>query len=446
LPEKIEKDVPLDDQRARNTLKAGSATDLLWLDITVSTSADQYAVAPGELVRTWKEGDRNFFRYADEHPGMYPPFAVASARYKRVTEKVAIGNPVHPVTVDIFYHPGHGANISRFVTAYKNGLRDFSRAYGDYPLNAIRLAETSLYSPREVSTTSMDTYPEYNSWNAAFTDPNQFDYLYFVTSRLVSQQWWRFQVTPNATTGSLVIPEGLATYDALWMAEQRYGKENMRNILLDQIGFYLFVRTRAEEPEHTLMHANQSWLWSGKAGVVLYGLRDLIGDSTMNIALKEFKDKYAFRSSAYPGSNNLYDCLNDHVPDSLRYYMDDTWNKVTFYDNKITSATAHRADNDSLWEVKLTFSVDKIHLDDKRAEEHVRNMNDFIDIGIFAKAGKDSAGLTRSKPLMLQKMRLKAGAHTLTFIVRGEPETAGIDPLNKLIDRAPNDNIKAVNH
>jgi hypothetical protein len=444
LPEKIEKDVPLDDEHAMNMLKAGSATDLLHLDITVSTSADQYAIAPGELMKTWKADNRNFFRYADENPGLYPPFGIVSARFKRATQKVQIGDTLKPISIDILYHPEHGANISRFMAAYKDGLRYFSRIYGEYPLNAIRLAEASLNSPREVSMTSLDTYPEYNSWNAAFTDPNQFDYLYFVTSRLVSQQWWRYQVTPNATTGSLVIPEGLATYDALTMAERRYGKENMRDILLDQIRFYLFVRTRIEEPEHTLMHANQSWLWAGKAGVVLYGLRDLIGDSTMNAALKEFKDKYAFRSSAYPGSNSLFECLDGHVPDSLRYYMEDTWNKVTFYDNKITSAVAHRTGRDSLWEVKLTISVDKIHVNDKGVEEHVRNLSDLIDIGIFAKPGKDSTGRIDSRPLLLQKVRLTSGTHTFTFIVDGEPKTAGIDPLNKLIDRAPQDNIKSL--
>jgi hypothetical protein len=443
LPQKMEEDIPLDDAVAINTLKAGSATDLLRLDITVSTSNGQYAIAPGELVKSWKAGDRNFFHYVDERPGLYPPFGIVSARYERFSDSIKIAKEDRAVNIDIFYHSAHGANISRFMAAYKDALRYFSRAYSAYPFHTIRLAETSLYSPREVSMTSMDTYPEYNSWNAAFTDTNQFDYLYFNTSRLVSQQWWRFQVAPNATTGSLVIPEGLATYDALLMAEQKYGKENMRNILLDQIRFYLFVRTRLEEKEHTLLHANKSWIWSGKAGLVMYGLRDLMGDSCMNAALNEFRNEYAYRSAAYAGSNNLYDCLNAHVPDSLRYYLDDTWNKVTLYENKVTSAVARPAGKGS-WKVDLTFYIDKVHIDSSGIESHVNGMNDFIDIGIFAKPVADSVGRIKSHALLLQRFRLTQGMHTLTFIVDGEPQTAGIDPLNKLIDRAPHDNIKPV--
>src|SRR5450432_4906834 len=98
--------------------------------------------------------------------------------------------------------------------------------------------------------TTLSTYKEPNSWNADFTDPGQFDYLYFNTMRMLAQQWWRFQVAPNNTVGSLVIPEGLSTYDALVMEEKKYGKDNMKGILQDQIWIYLAVRPRLENKEH----------------------------------------------------------------------------------------------------------------------------------------------------------------------------------------------------
>jgi len=54
-----------------------------------------------------------------------------------------------------------------------------------------------------------------------------------------------------------------------------------------------------------------------------------------------------------------------------------------------------------------------------------------IDIGVF-----DDKNL----PLYLQKRNVTSGEHTLKMVVTGRPAKAGIDPLNKLIDRTPDDN------
>ena len=263
----------------------------------------------------------------------------------------------HPVDINIYYDPQHNANINRFMQAYKDGLPYYSAAYGAYPSKNISLAETSLYGPWESSMTTMATLKEPNSWNADFTRPDQFDYWYFNTTRLIAQQWWRFQVAPNNTVGSLVIPEGLATYDALVMAEKRYGKDNMRTILQDQIWIYLVVRPRLEKKEHPLIRANEWFEWGGKAGLVLYGLRDLIGEDSMNTALREFKNAYAFKTEPpFAGANNLYDYLQKHVPDSLQYYLTDSWQKITLYDNKMVEAKAEPTANKE--EYKVTMKVD----------------------------------------------------------------------------------------
>jgi len=98
--------------------------------------------------------------------------------------------------------------------------------------SSVRLAETSHYGPREASLTTLDTYAEYNTWPADFSGSDKFDFAYYNLTRQLAQQWWRYQVAPNVTVGSLVIPEGLATYSALVMAEKKYGKNNIRWILI----------------------------------------------------------------------------------------------------------------------------------------------------------------------------------------------------------------------
>ena len=440
LPPKEEKEIAQDDPEGIRTLKAGKGTDLLSFDLTVSTSGDQTVLAPGELEKQWRNDGRNYFHFVQNAPGLYPPIAILSAKYTVTRDTVQLD---HPVNVGIYYYPGHNANIQRFMDAYKDGLHYFSPVYGSYPFKDIRLAETSAYGPRETSMTTLDTYAEYNSWNASFDDPNQFDYCYFNTVRALAQQWWRFQVAPNNTAGSLMIPEGLATYSALMMAEKKYGKSNMKRILQDQLGFYLYIRRRLENREHPLIRADQWYEWGGKAGVALYGLRDLIGEDRMNAALREFKNAYAFKSQGpFAGANDLYRYLQQQVPDSLQYYLTDTWQKITLYDNKLTVAEATPTGKGVEYKVTLTVEVGKTWMDAKGNDLPATSMNDYVDIGVFAANSTDKEGKLQSHPVYLKKFKLTAGFHTITIMVKGKPVTAGIDPLAKLIDRNPGDNMK----
>ena len=46
--------------------------------------------------------------------------------------------------------------------------------------------------------------------------------------------------------------------------------------------------------------------------------------------------------------------------------------------------------------------------------------------------------------LFLEKRRVKSGENTFVVVVDGVPTKAGIDPLNKLIERDISDNIVAI--
>jgi hypothetical protein len=131
------------------------------------------------------------------------------------------------------------------------------------------------------------------------------------------------------------------------------------------------------------------------------------------------------------------------TPDSLKYYLDDTWNKITLYDNKAEEVQAKKI-SEGEYEITLKIKSQKLYADETGKEENANYESDYIDIGVFAAEDKDENGRTRVNPLYIKKYKIKPGESTVTFKVKGEPVKAGIDPYNKLIDRLPDDNTIAV--
>ncbi len=442
LQPKIEEEIAQNDPVGINTLKAGAGANLHRMEVTVSVPGDQTAVCQGDLAGRWTANGRNYFHYVADRPGMYPPFVVAAARYAERRDTVLTD---HPVAIGIYYNPEQGANLDRYMKAYKDGLNYYSHAYGGYPYRSIRQAEVSDYGPREAPTTAMNIYAEANGWNAHFTDPDQRDYLYFDVTRALAQQWWRYQVAPNNTVGSLVLSEGLASYDALVMAEKEYGVENIRPVLQDQIWPYTIIRRRLTEQEHPVLTANLWFEWGPKAGLVLYGLRDLIGEDSINKALGEFRDAYAFRARGpYAGANDLYAFLKRRVPDSLQYYLNDTWQKVTTYDNKVVGVTAVKTGRANEYTVTMRVNIDKRYRDDKGNDVPAVGMKDYIEIGVLGGDVKDPGGRTVKRFLHRRKYWLTRGEHTITVTVAGEPKAVAVDPLGVLVDGNGGDNYKTI--
>ncbi|HEX7958019.1 MAG TPA: hypothetical protein VF508_13810, partial [Pyrinomonadaceae bacterium] len=80
----------------------------LTVDATVSTSEDQFAIGPGDLVREWREGGRRDFQYRTARPAT-PLFGFVSGRYE--VRRVDHGG----VSVELYHHTGHDYNVAKML-------------------------------------------------------------------------------------------------------------------------------------------------------------------------------------------------------------------------------------------------------------------------------------------------------------------------------------------
>ena len=437
LPKKNDEYPPQGDPKGVSNLLFNDDADLVNLEMIVSTTPDQIAVAPGYLLKTWEKDGRKYFHYKQDTPiDLF--FTVVSANYavKRDTAYMPDGKPIN---LEIFYQKEHTRNLDRFMSAYQDGISFFSKTYGNFQYRQMRLLEFPRYASFAQSFPNTVPFAESFGWNADFSDPNSFDYVYFVTAHELAHQWWGHQVVPNSTRGSNLISEALAEYTALLLTERKYGKDNMKRFLKDELDGYLRGRANESKKENVFINCNRPYQWYQKGSMVFYGLRDLIGDENVNTALHEFRDSFALKSEPpYAGSNDLYSFVKKHTPDSALYFLDDTWNKITLYENKFITASSKDAGS-GMYEVTLKIAVKKYYAD-STGKETIAPMNDYVNIGIFGEETTNTAGRRQTNPLYIHKHKLQAGEHTITIKVKGKPKTAGVDPYNILIDRIPDDN------
>ncbi len=109
---------------------------------------------------------------------------------------------------------------------------------------------------------------------------------------------------------------------------------------------------------------------------------------------------------------------------------------ITLYDNKVVTATSTPTATGTF---KVTFTVEarKLRASDLGEESEIP-MSDAIDIGVFAAPGPDDQVF--GKPLVFERKTIPSGQTVFEFEVNEPPARVGIDPYNKLIDRAPRDN------
>jgi hypothetical protein len=202
-----------------------------------------------------------------------------------------------------------------------------------------------------------------------------------------------------------------------------------------------YLRGRAgesrKEPPIVLVQ-REAYVWYQKGSLVLYGLADYIGEDKLNLALhnllmaKRYANADDSQSVPYPDTRDFVAALRAVTPPEYQYYITDAFENIVLYDNKAVSATYAQMP-DKKYKVTLTVDAKKLKSDGSGNETPMA-LNDWIDIGVFS--GKKD----QEKTLYLEKKKITQEKQTFEIVVDELPTRAGIDPVNKLIDRISDDN------
>jgi ABC-2 type transport system permease protein len=420
----------IDDQAARRNSLVCCDSDWVTFETTISTAADQIALAPGYLEKEWTANGRHYFHYRMDQPTL-DFFSFQSARYAVKRDRW------NGVALEVYYDPRHEYNVARMLDAMKKSLAHFSAVYSPYQFRQLRVLEFPDYEKFAQSFANTVPYSEALGFIADLRDPNDIDYVFYVTAHEVAHQWWAHQVIGAKVQGVTMLDETFAQYSALMVQEHEYGSPQMRRFLKYELDRYLTGRSGEVVEEMPLaLVENQPYIHYRKGSLVMYALKDYLGEDLVDRTLQRFDHEFAFQPPPYPTTNEVLADLAAEAGPTSAPLVDDLFHRITLFDNRVVEARAtHRADG--RYDVHLHVHAAKLYADGT-GKETPAHVSIPIDIGVFAR-GADGTESTE-KVLYLAKHSLPDGDSNLTVTVDGEPYQAGIDPYNKLIDRVPDDN------
>ena len=402
--------------------------ELMDFEAIVGTAKGQIAVAPGALRRTWTKGDRQYFHYRTNAP-ISNEYAFFSARYAVREARWLPNSPgSKPVTIQIFHHPAHNANVERMMKSAQASLAYYAQEFGPYPYSHFRVLERP--GPGRGMHAEPMTIDYGEGYSLMNPKPGGLDLPYHIMAHEVAHQWWGFSLTAAAVEGAGVLIESFATYSAMQVVEETLGYEHLLRYLTQMRQEYEVPRSRAAPP---LLRSNNAFMNYRKGPFALFALRNYMGKDRVNDALRRLLRRYK-PTPPLPTTLDFYRELQAVTPDSLHYLVHDLFAANTFWELSTDRATAKQTESGA-WQVTLDVEARKVTVDSIGIETN-RPMNDWVEVGVYDPALKET--------LYRHKHRIRSGKQTLTLTTRHKPVRAGIDPNHLLIDLNTDNNVREV--
>lgn len=433
LPEKSRRPAldPNDTLHRTNSYLTNDA-DWVRVETTISTSADQLAIAPGSLLREWTENGRHYYHYKLDHKA-WNFYSFMSARYEVAREQK------DGITYEVYYHKDHAVNVPRMMRSMQKSLEYYTQHFGPYYHKQCRIIEFPRVASFAQAFPGTMPYSESIGFIENYqAEKDDIDMVYYVVAHEMGHQYWAHQACGANMQGSEMTTETFAQYSALMVMEKEYGRDIMRKFLEYEMDRYLRDRGRERLKELPLGKCEgQGYIHYRKGSHVMYYLKEMIGEAQVNQALRRYLERFRYAEAPFPTSIDVINEFTAQTPDSLQYIIKDLFWDITLFDNRTKEASVKDLGNGK-WEVTIQTESRKLKADELGKETEAP-VNDWMEIGAFAKPEGDKKF---GKTLYRKRVKISQKDNTFTFTVDEKPEKAGIDPFSLLIDREPKDNTK----
>jgi ABC-2 type transport system permease protein len=416
-----------DEKCELNYLSSG-LSDWISVKTTISTSSEQIAIAPGTLIKEWKEGERNYYEYLVAQPSQNF-YAFISADFRKASRKW------QGIDLEVYYDEKHPYNVERMLDAIQKSLEYYTTNFGPYFHKEARIIEFPRYATFAQAFPGTMPYSEGFGFITNLEDEEGNNVVDAVIAHEMAHQWWAHQEIPALMQGGTFLTESFSEYSSLMVMKESSDAIKMREFLKYDMDRYLRGRSGESEKELPLLKVeNQGYIHYGKGSVILFALQEMIGSDSVNAALSEFLEAYRYQGPPYPNANDFMGYLRPRVPDSLQYLLTDWIENITLYDFRLKEAKLK--EEGDLFSVTVDLEAFKYRADTLGTEIKV-SLNEWVDIGFYA--DDEEKDLLEKRRVFINDSNM-----SYTFGLAKKPLKVAIDPQRIYIERDIKDNVKAL--
>ncbi len=415
-------------------------------EMVIGTAADQTAIAPGKLVKSWKKEDRAYFHYKMDAP-MVNFYAVVSAKYEVVkdtwTPKTDSLVENNSVDLEIYYHKGHDYNLKRMFTAMKKSFDYYSNNFSPYQYQQMRIMEFPRYASFAQSFPNTVPFSEALGFVLDIDDSTDVDMAFYVTAHELAHQWWGLQVVASNVQGRLLILETLAQYSAIMVLKEHYGKDKVLQFIEGELDSYLKSRKGSSASEVSLaLVEKQNHIYYNKGAMNMFVLQEKIGEAQVNLALKRFvKDWNAFDADfdkdRYATSTDLLQYFYAVTPDLLKSTVFELFETVTSYDVAIKSAVVDEKSVD-VFTLNLQLQLEKWQNNATGVAE-AKILNTMVLITIYGLDADNNEIVLEKREIIMNSKSLEKA-----FAFKTKPSKIVLDSNYLLLDINRDNNTKVL--
>ena len=246
----------------------------------------------------------------------------ASPRYK-VKEDGVFQGQMGPVHMRILMQPAHWSQVERHETILRESLEHFESWYGPYPYKTITLVD-----PEGAGAGGME-YPTFITGDTTWFMPEGLHLPELVIEHEFGHQYWYGMVATNEFEDAW-MDEGINSYSEVKVLDSILGKNtsilNLAGATVGerelQRGSYAEVADIDPIAQKAYDYYNNSsygGITYGKTASVLLTLEGIIGEDTMDKAMRTYFMKYRF---THPTKADFLDTIQEVSGKDLKWYFD----------------------------------------------------------------------------------------------------------------------------
>lgn len=307
--------------------------------IALSTSIDQYAIAPGKLVKSWTKGGRRHFRYASERPDC-SELAFSSGRFESLQTQWH-GDSQTPVDIRVLHLDGYEDSAQQIQDLVQRALSKLHSILGEYPYSTLQVVQARDDAPLGIAPANTLFLRQSEAWDLRVQSPqDEHQRLYYITFRL-AQHWMHNRVAPADLPGKGLFNEGIPAYLAYAWLEELFGETWLKSKYLTRAMRRYFWYHGAHTPTETsvIKSLGVEHIDVYKAALALRVYARALGQERLNVLLRELvqssgHEGFIWTSEAF--KKRIDQAMESSTNPSLPSEM---LGEIVHYDNRVNSAT-----------------------------------------------------------------------------------------------------------